>query len=139
MSASFAADGCARIVGSARRSSSPSTPKLAARSSNACSTSAVAAASAYARCVGSTLVRKWRASVCKRRFGTSSRTRRRASASVSTRRFDEPRVSVRDERGVEERAVEADVVADDHRVADELEERRQHLGDPRRRAAPSTR
>ena len=37
-----------------------------------------------------------------RRFGTSSRTSRRASATVSTRRCDEARVAVRDERGVEE-------------------------------------
>ena len=37
-----------------------------------------------------------------------------------------------DERGVEEPAVEADVVPDDHRVADELEERRQQLVDLRR-------
>ena len=44
----------------------------------------------------------------------------------------EPRVAVRDERGVEERAVETDVVPDDHRVARELEERRQDLGDERR-------
>ena len=42
-------------------------------------------------------------------------------------------IAVRDERGVEERAVEADVVADDHGVACELDERRQHFGDARRR------
>ena len=41
-------------------------------------------------------------------------------------------VAVRDERGVEERAVEADVVPDDHRVARELEECGEHLGDARR-------
>ena len=43
----------------------------------------------------------------------------------------EPRIAVGDERGIEEPAVEADVVAHDHRVVRELEERRQHLGDPR--------
>jgi hypothetical protein len=43
----------------------------------------------------------------------------------------QPRVSVREQRNVEEAAVEADVVADDHRVTRELEKRRQHLVDAR--------
>ena len=42
------------------------------------------------------------------------------------------RVAERDESGVEERHVEANVVADDHGVARELQERRQYLGDARR-------
>jgi hypothetical protein len=58
--------------------------------------------------------------------GTSSRTSRRARATVST--------TVRGERGplgalagrAEEPDVEADVVADDHRVADEVDQRAEH-------------
>ena len=41
------------------------------------------------------------------------------------------RVAVRDERGIEERTIEADVVTDDHGVARELEERGEHFVDLR--------
>ena len=58
----------------------------------------------------------------------AARERNRVDAAVR-----QPRVAVRDERGVEEAGVEADVVADDHRVVRELEERGQHLADARRR------
>ena len=103
VSASFAADGCARIVGSASRSSRPSTPNEAARSSSACSTSAVAAR------VGERAVHRLdrrcgsgAPASTSRRFGTSSRTSRRASATRVDAAVREPRVAVRDERGVEE-------------------------------------
>ena len=46
---SFAACGCPPIFGSATRSSSPRTPKAAARSSSACNRSPVASASSSAR------------------------------------------------------------------------------------------
>ena len=58
VSFSLLADGWARIVGSASRSSSPRTPNVPARSSSAWSTSAVAAASANARWHGSTETRR---------------------------------------------------------------------------------
>jgi hypothetical protein len=45
----------------------------------------------------------------------------------------QPRVAALDQGGVEEGDVEAHVVADEDRRADELEERRQHLGDRWRR------
>ena len=57
----------------------------------------------------------------------SPRDRERVDVAVR-----EARSTRRDQRGVEERDVEADVVADDHRVADELEQRGEHLFDARR-------
>ena len=70
-------------------------------------------------------------------FGTSSRTRRRARAQVSTQRLAEARAArAATQRGLEEAQVEAHVVADDHGAADELEERR--AAPPRSRGAGST-
>ena len=54
--------------------------------------------------------------------------RDRVDAPVGQRRPTGPLEGV-----AEEGEVEADVVADDHRVADELEQRRQHRTDARRR------
>ena len=65
-----------------------------------------------------------------RYFVADEATRERDCVDAAVR---EARVVVRDERGVEEAGVEPNVVADDHRVVGELEERGQHLGDTRRR------
>ena len=118
VSRSLAAWGGRRCVGSASRSSSPSTPRPAARSSSRCSRSPVARASSRARWVGGGgRGGGASASVPSRQFGTSSRTSRRARAHVSTERLARRRPLGAVERGVEEAEVEADVVADDHRVA----------------------
>ena len=84
VSRSLAACGWASMRGRASRSSRPSTPKLAARSSRRWSRSVVASASSSARWVGRWSSRKRLASVPSRQLGTSSRTSRRASAAVST-------------------------------------------------------
>ena len=58
-------------------------------------------------------------------------------------RVAQPVVAVRGERGVEERGVEAEVVAGEDEVggglAEELEEVRERVGDRRRRDTPSPR
>ena len=71
--------------------------------------------------------------------GTSSPSRRRARARVSTVRAPTVARSVADQGGVEERHVEAQVVADQHGAADELEQRRQDGLDPTVRRAASRR
>ena len=79
----FATCGWRPILGRSMRSSRPSTPNAAARSSNVCRRSPVASASSSARCVGRCASRKRSASVPSLQSSTSSRTRRRASAQVS--------------------------------------------------------
>ena len=120
-------------AGSASRSSSPSTPKAAARSSRKWSRSAVASASSRARCDGWCERRKRLARVDNRQFGTSSRTSRRASAHVSTHRCVIGAHPEARRAGAEEAEIEAHVVADDHRARAELDERREHRLDAGRR------
>ena len=81
---SLAACGWPAIEASVVRSSRPSTPRPAARSRRRCSRSVVASASSSARWVGRWSSRNRDASVPSRQSGTSSRTRRRARATVST-------------------------------------------------------
>ncbi len=69
------------------RSSRPSTPSPAARSSRKCNRSVVAKASSSARCDGRWSRRKRAANVPRRQSGTSSRMSRRASGSVSMTRL----------------------------------------------------
>ena len=115
------------------RSSRPSTPSPDARSISRCSRSVVARASSRARWVG------W--------WSRRNRERQRAEAAVGHLVAHQPagqgdgvdahRVEARVpgalERGAQERHVEADVVADEDRAAEELEQRRQHGLDARRR------
>ena len=129
---SFAAWGWPASLASANRSSSPSTPSALARSMSRWSRSVVASASSSARWLGRWSRRKREASVPSRQSGTSSRTSRRASATVSMLGFVSGVRPVRSNRVTKEGEVEADVVADDHRVADELLQRREHRADPRR-------
>ncbi len=72
------------------------------------------------------------ARVPSRQLGTASRTSRLAMASVSTVVLASGSRPVDTERVVEEGEVEAEIVADQHRAADELEERGEHLADSRR-------
>ena len=94
----------------------------------------MASASSSARWVGRWSRRKRLASVPRRQSGTSSRTSRRASAAVST---TVGAIVVRPSRSSAARRnaeVEADVVADEHGVADEVDERAEHGADVRSRA-----
>ncbi len=133
MSRSFAACGCALMRGSASRSSRPSTPNAAARSSSRWRRSAVASASSSARWDGWCESRKRLASVDSRQFGTSSRTSRRASAHVSTHGFDiaahphARRAAARNARS------KRTLWPDDHRARAELVERGEHRLDARGR------
>ncbi len=77
----------------------------------------MASASSSARWVGLVVEPEATASVPSRQSGTSSRTSRRASATVSTLDRVERGCPARSNAAAQERDVEADVVADEHRAA----------------------
>ena len=116
-----------------RSSSRECTPSGPSRSISPCSTSTVARASASARWIGAVAALKCAARVASLQSGTSSLvSTRRASRAVSTTRVRRPVPAGPGAGGLEEADVERRVVRDQHGVAGELEEGRQHLVDPRR-------
>ena len=134
MSRSFAACGCASMRGSASRSSRPSTPNAAARSSSRWRRSAVASASSSARWDGWCESRKRLASVDEPAVRAPRRARAGGPARTCRPTGSTSRpIRARGERGARNDEVEAHVVTDDHRSPRELVERGEHGLDARAR------